>query len=116
GQEQSGRQGAKGADWRVVRISRSQDRRSSIRVRDQAGSDRKQTGCRYRGSWETYTKALIASLAIPYMHLLQSASGVLADCRSEPLVAESTRWPVLVLQPTRQVSPTTIGESIPDSA
>ncbi|CAI9544401.1 unnamed protein product, partial [Staurois parvus] len=44
-----------------------------------------------------------------------SASGVLADCRSEPLVAESTRWPILVLQPTRQVSPTTIGESIPDS-
>ncbi|CAI9567879.1 unnamed protein product, partial [Staurois parvus] len=48
------------------------------------------------------------------MHLLQSTSGVLADCRSEPLVAESTHWPVLVLQPTRQVSPTTIGESIPD--
>ncbi|CAI9536165.1 unnamed protein product, partial [Staurois parvus] len=105
----------KGADWRVVRNSRGQDRRSSIRVRDQAGSDRKQTGCRYRGSWEIYTKALIASLAIPYMHLLQSASGVLADCRSEPLVTESTRWPVLVLQPTRQVSPTTIGESIPDT-
>ncbi|CAI9537158.1 unnamed protein product, partial [Staurois parvus] len=39
----------------------------------------------------------------------------LADCRSELLVAESTRWPALVLQPTRQVSPTTIGESIPDS-
>ncbi|CAI9574666.1 unnamed protein product, partial [Staurois parvus] len=46
----------KGADWRVVRNSRGQDRRSSIRVKDQAGSDRKQTGCRYRGSWETYTK------------------------------------------------------------
>ncbi|CAI9607531.1 unnamed protein product [Staurois parvus] len=35
----------------------------------------------------------------------------MAHCRSEPLVAESTRWPALVLQPTRQVSPTTIGES-----
>ncbi|CAI9544521.1 unnamed protein product, partial [Staurois parvus] len=44
-----------------------------------------------------------------------SASGVLANCRSEPLVAESTHWPVLVLHPTKQVSPTTIGESIPDS-
>ncbi|CAI9593870.1 unnamed protein product, partial [Staurois parvus] len=42
----------KGAGGEVVRNSRGQDRRSSIRVRDQAGSDRKQTGCRYRGSWE----------------------------------------------------------------
>ncbi|CAI9613667.1 unnamed protein product, partial [Staurois parvus] len=39
----------------------------------------------------------------------------MADCRSKLLVAESTRWPALVLQPTRQASPTTIGESIPDS-
>ncbi|CAI9555457.1 unnamed protein product, partial [Staurois parvus] len=38
----------------------------------------------------------------------------LADCRVESLVAESTRWPALVLQPTRQVSPTIIGKSIPD--
>ncbi|CAI9583664.1 unnamed protein product, partial [Staurois parvus] len=38
----------------------------------------------------------------------------MADCRSELLVAESTRWPALVLQPTRQMSPTTFGESIPD--
>ncbi|CAI9538110.1 unnamed protein product, partial [Staurois parvus] len=40
---------------------------------------------------------------------------VMANCRSEPLVVESTRWPALVLQPTRQVSPTTIGKSIPDN-
>ncbi|CAI9567285.1 unnamed protein product, partial [Staurois parvus] len=39
---------------------------------------------------------------------------VMANCRSEPLVVESTRWPALVLQPTRQVSPTIIGKSIPD--
>ncbi|CAI9548043.1 unnamed protein product, partial [Staurois parvus] len=39
----------------------------------------------------------------------------LADCRVESLIAESTRWPALVLQPTRQVSPTIIGKSIPDS-
>ncbi|CAI9579829.1 unnamed protein product [Staurois parvus] len=38
----------------------------------------------------------------------------MANCRSEPLVVESTRWPALILQPTRQVSPTTIGKSIPD--
>ncbi|CAI9608568.1 unnamed protein product, partial [Staurois parvus] len=39
----------------------------------------------------------------------------LADCRVESLIAESTRWPALVLQPTRQVSPTIIGKSIPDT-
>ncbi|CAI9581738.1 unnamed protein product [Staurois parvus] len=37
---------------------------------------------------------------------------VLADCRSELLAAESTRWSALVYwQPTRQVSPTTSAES-----
>ncbi|CAI9599765.1 unnamed protein product, partial [Staurois parvus] len=56
-----------GASGRVVRNSRGQDRRSSFRVRIKAesGSGRKQTGCRYRGSWETYTNALTAGLAIP---------------------------------------------------
>ncbi|CAI9561335.1 unnamed protein product, partial [Staurois parvus] len=39
---------------------------------------------------------------------LQSAPG-LADC--ELLAAKSTRWSALVLQPTRQVSPTTSAES-----
>ncbi|CAI9551082.1 unnamed protein product, partial [Staurois parvus] len=38
----------------------------------------------------------------------------LAGCRVESLIAESTRWPALVLQPTRQVSPTITGKSIPD--
>ncbi|CAI9607174.1 unnamed protein product, partial [Staurois parvus] len=35
---------------------------SSFRIK--AGSGRKQTGCRYRGSWETYTKALITGLVL----------------------------------------------------
>ncbi|CAI9619382.1 unnamed protein product, partial [Staurois parvus] len=38
----------------------------------------------------------------------------LADYKVESLIAESTRWPALVLQPTRQVSPTITGKSIPD--
>ncbi|CAI9599627.1 unnamed protein product, partial [Staurois parvus] len=38
----------------------------------------------------------------------------LAGCRVESLIAGSTRWPALVLQPTRQVSPTITGKSIPD--
>ncbi|CAI9546513.1 unnamed protein product [Staurois parvus] len=43
---------------------------------------------------------------------LQSAPG-LADC--ELLATKSTRWSALVLQPTRQVSPTTSAESIAES-
>ncbi|CAI9624667.1 unnamed protein product, partial [Staurois parvus] len=39
----------------------------------------------------------------------------LAGYRVESLIAESTRWPALVLQPTRQVSPTITGKSIPDT-
>ncbi|CAI9579112.1 unnamed protein product, partial [Staurois parvus] len=39
----------------------------------------------------------------------------LAGCRVESLIAGSTRWPALVLQPTRQVSPTITGKSIPDN-
>ncbi|CAI9550293.1 unnamed protein product, partial [Staurois parvus] len=38
----------------------------------------------------------------------------LAGCRVESLIAGSTRWPALVLQPTRQVSPTITGKSIPN--
>ncbi|CAI9614326.1 unnamed protein product, partial [Staurois parvus] len=38
----------------------------------------------------------------------------LAGCRVESLIAGSTRWPALVLQPTRQVSPTITGKSLPD--
>ncbi|CAI9617482.1 unnamed protein product [Staurois parvus] len=40
----------------------------------------------------------------------------LAGCRVESLIAGSTRWPALVLQPTRQVSPTITGKSIPDTS
>ncbi|CAI9602057.1 unnamed protein product, partial [Staurois parvus] len=39
----------------------------------------------------------------------------LAGCRVESLIAGSTHWPALVLQPIRQVSPTIAGQSIPDS-
>ncbi|CAI9561365.1 unnamed protein product, partial [Staurois parvus] len=39
----------------------------------------------------------------------------LAGCKVESLIAGSTRWPALVLQPIRQVSPTIAGQSIPDS-
>ncbi|CAI9602753.1 unnamed protein product, partial [Staurois parvus] len=38
----------------------------------------------------------------------------LTGCKVESLIAGSTRWPALVLQPIRQVSPTIAGQSIPD--
>ncbi|CAI9618223.1 unnamed protein product, partial [Staurois parvus] len=55
-----------GASGRVVRNSRGQDRWSTfrVRIRIKAGSGRKQTGCRHRGSWERYTKALITGLVL----------------------------------------------------
>ncbi|CAI9573431.1 unnamed protein product, partial [Staurois parvus] len=61
---QAGRVGSKragkvqGAGGRVVRNSRGRYRQSS-----KSGSGRKQTGCRYRGSWEQDTKALTAGPA-----------------------------------------------------
>ncbi|CAI9538674.1 unnamed protein product, partial [Staurois parvus] len=51
----------------------------------------------------------------PSLKYICNQSQVLADCRVESLIAESTRWPALVLQPTRQVSPTIIGKSILDT-
>ncbi|CAI9567767.1 unnamed protein product, partial [Staurois parvus] len=38
----------------------------------------------------------------------------LAGCKVESLIAGSTRWPALVLQLIRQVSPTIAGQSIHD--
>ncbi|CAI9559436.1 unnamed protein product, partial [Staurois parvus] len=40
---------------------------------------------------------------------------VFDGCKVESLIAGSTRWPALVLQLIRQVSPTIAGQSIPDS-
>ncbi|CAI9624738.1 unnamed protein product, partial [Staurois parvus] len=42
------------------------------------------------------------------------SSRCLTGCKVESLIAGSTRWPALVLQLIRQVSPTIAGQSIPD--
>ncbi|CAI9611341.1 unnamed protein product, partial [Staurois parvus] len=59
GQEPSGRQDTKeqAEEWSGIAEVRTGG------VHSESGSGRKQTGCRYRGSWETYTKALTAGLA-----------------------------------------------------
>ncbi|CAI9574478.1 unnamed protein product, partial [Staurois parvus] len=43
------------------------------------------------------------------------SSRCLTGCKVESLIAGSTRWPALVLQLIRQVSPTIAGQSIPDT-
>ncbi|CAI9616385.1 unnamed protein product, partial [Staurois parvus] len=42
------------------------------------------------------------------------SSRCLTGCKVESLIAGSTRWPALVLQLIRPVSPTIAGQSIPD--
>ncbi|CAI9594159.1 unnamed protein product, partial [Staurois parvus] len=87
---------------------------------DQAGSATSQaetgTGTqvtRYRGPWKKHTTRHRLQVW-PSLKYTCNQPQVMANCRSEPLVVESTRGPAMVLQPTRQVSPTTIGKSIPD--
>ncbi|CAI9577349.1 unnamed protein product, partial [Staurois parvus] len=69
---------------------------------------------RYRGPWKNTHQGTNCRSGHP-LNTPAISLRCLADCRVESLIAESTRWPALVLQPTRQVSPTIIGKSIPDS-
>ncbi|CAI9569825.1 unnamed protein product, partial [Staurois parvus] len=69
---------------------------------------------RYRGAWKNTHQGPDCRSGHPLNTPPAISPQVMANCRSEPLVVESTRWQVLVLQPTRQVSPSTIGKSIPD--
>ncbi|CAI9596655.1 unnamed protein product, partial [Staurois parvus] len=111
--------GGSGREWSG---SQARDQTGEVnRGPDQAGSATNQSdrnrnrnaGNKIQGPMETHTKAQTAGLAILNTPAI-SLRFVLADCRIESLIAESTRWPALVLQPTRQVSPTIIGKSIPD--
>ncbi|CAI9546451.1 unnamed protein product [Staurois parvus] len=91
-------------------------------VRQSQGSEqgqqriRQEQGCRNRiqgpGERHTPRQGLQVWPSLEYTCL--SSFRCLAGCRVESLIAGSTRWPDLVLQPTRQVSPTTTGKSIPN--
>ncbi|CAI9604615.1 unnamed protein product, partial [Staurois parvus] len=90
---------------------RSQQRSGSGRV---SNKDRnRNAGYKKQGPMEKHTPRPRLQVW-PSLKYTCNQPQVMANCRSEPLVVESTRWPALVLQPTRQVSPTTIGKSIPD--
>ncbi|CAI9624875.1 unnamed protein product, partial [Staurois parvus] len=95
-----------------------QEKSEEVRIRqgrNMSGRNRnRNAGYKIQGPMEKHTPRhrLLVWPSLKYTTCNQPQ--VMANCRSEPLVVESTRWPALVLQPTRQVSPTTIGKSIPD--
>ncbi|CAI9549092.1 unnamed protein product, partial [Staurois parvus] len=98
-----------------------QEKSAEVRIR-QGQQQISQTGTgigmqvtRYRGPWKKHTPRprLQVWPSLKYTSSVISFR-CLADCRVESLIAESTRWPALVLQPTRQVSSTITGKSIPD--
>ncbi|CAI9533390.1 unnamed protein product, partial [Staurois parvus] len=115
----AGRYRGSGREWSG---SQARDQTGEVsRGRDQAGSATSKSGRRNRnagnkiqGPMEKHTPRHRLQVW-PSLKYTCNQPQVMANCRSEPLVVESTRWPALVLQPTRQVSPTTIGKSIPDS-
>ncbi|CAI9612006.1 unnamed protein product, partial [Staurois parvus] len=114
---QAGRYRGSGREWSG---SQARDQTGEVsRGQDQAGLATSQaaTGMqvtRYRGPWKNTHQGPDCESG----HSLNTTPAIsfrcLADCRGESLIAESSRWPALVLQPTRQASPTVIGKSIPD--
>ncbi|CAI9586645.1 unnamed protein product, partial [Staurois parvus] len=94
-----------------------QEKSAEVRIKQgqqqvsQAGTGMQVT--RYRGPWKNTHQGPDCRSGHPVNTPISFRC--LADCRVESLIAESTHWPALVLQPTRQVSPTIIGKSIPDS-
>ncbi|CAI9617546.1 unnamed protein product, partial [Staurois parvus] len=110
----AGRYRGSGREWSG---SQARDQTEEVsRGQDQAGSATR-TGSgmqvtRYRGPWKNTHQGTDCRSGHP-LNTPAISLRCLADCRVESLIAESTRWPALVLQPTRQVSPTIFGKSIP---
>ncbi|CAI9621352.1 unnamed protein product, partial [Staurois parvus] len=94
---------------------------SNSRGQDQAGSATNQSGRnrnagnKIQGPIEIHTPRHRLQVWPSLKYTSVISFRCLADCRVASLIAESTRWPALVLQPTRQVSPTITGKSIPDN-
>ncbi|CAI9598713.1 unnamed protein product, partial [Staurois parvus] len=97
-----------------------QEKTAEVRIRQgrqrvsQAGTGTGMQVTRYRGPWKKHTPRHRLQVWPSLKYTSVISFRCLADCRVESLIAESTHWPALVLQPTRQVSPTIIGKSIPD--
>ncbi|CAI9611555.1 unnamed protein product [Staurois parvus] len=91
----------------------SQQRSGSNRVSNKTGTgtglQKQDTGPRKK---HTPRQSLQVWPSLKYTSI--SSFRCLTGCKVESLIAGSTRWPALVLQPIRQVSPTIAGQSIPD--
>ncbi|CAI9614245.1 unnamed protein product, partial [Staurois parvus] len=98
---------------RMVRQSQGSEQ-GQQRIRQEQEQEQ---GCRNRiqGPGETHTPRQGLQVWPSLKYTCLSSFRCLAGCRVESLIAGSTRWPALVLQPTRQVSPTTTGKSIPNT-
>ncbi|CAI9624448.1 unnamed protein product, partial [Staurois parvus] len=99
--------------------SGSQARDQNRRSQQRSGSDRvsnktRNAGYKIQGPMEKHTPRHRLQVWPSLKYTCIISFRCLAGCRVESLIAESTRWPALVLQPTRQVSPTVTGKSIPD--
>ncbi|CAI9536315.1 unnamed protein product, partial [Staurois parvus] len=97
---------------------RSQQRSGSGRVSNELDRNRdrnRDAGNKIQGPIEKHTPRHRLQVWPSLKYTCIISFRCLADYRVESLIAESTRWPALVLQPTRQVSPTITGKSIPDS-
>ncbi|CAI9609871.1 unnamed protein product, partial [Staurois parvus] len=129
-QAQSGRPGSitigqvgTGGQAENGRGSQARDQTEVSRGQDQAGSAMSQSGRnknrnagnKIQGPIEKHTPRHRLQVWPSLKYTSVISFRCLADYRVESLIAESTRWPALVLQPTRQVSPTITGKSIPDS-
>ncbi|CAI9559045.1 unnamed protein product, partial [Staurois parvus] len=94
-----------------------QEKSAEVRIKQGQQQDRnrnRNAGTRYRAQ-EKHThqgKDCRSGPSLKYTCI--SSFRCLAGCRVESLIAGSTRWPALVLQPTRQLSPTITGKSIPN--
>ncbi|CAI9585588.1 unnamed protein product, partial [Staurois parvus] len=116
----AGRYRGSGREWSG---SQARDQTGEVsRGPDQAGSATNQSdrnrnrnaGNKIQGPMEKHTPRHRLQVWPSLKYTCNQPQVFWADCRVESLIAESTRWSALVLQPTRQVSPTIIGKSIPD--
>ncbi|CAI9609814.1 unnamed protein product, partial [Staurois parvus] len=113
----AGRYRGSGREWSE---SQARDQTGEVsRGQDQAGSATSQSGRnrnagnKIQGPMEKNThQGPDCRSGHPLKYTSIISFRCLADCRVESLIAESNRWPALVLQPTRQVSPTITGKSI----
>ncbi|CAI9538750.1 unnamed protein product, partial [Staurois parvus] len=117
--KRAGRYRGSGREWSGSQARdqnrRSQQRSGSSRVSNKTGTgtgmQEQDTGPRKN----THTPRQRLQVWPSLKYTCISSFRCLAGCRVESLIAGSTRRPALVLQPTRQVSPTITGKSIPDS-